>query len=495
MKKILFFLTVLLTINHVSFSQNRNIARGAVPGELYFIGGWYGTLYFNDTLRCAIYHLTENGKKLTMQCDVDCIAVQEDIMAPDCIIADATPGVVYNKNIYSKDSYDYSSLWISFDYGKNWIFREENIGSNSYISSNIEGLIYRGGYDGIFKSEDYGNIFSKFEAVSIGEPGLQYGEGWKVRTTALYQGKILHSYDFFETYTEFPIDSTFLFGSISGSFPDSFCGALPGEVYVSSCFPGGIYKISFSFDFGHTFRQVYKGEWSATKYSLRFMSDREPGVFYIIKHYNVEDNNHGAWHTKICVEYYRDYGEILEATFCHDIHKNYEYEEVICENTTHLETNVEQNSIQLQWTNTINNSCIRGYHIYRNNERITQQLLTDSAYLDENLLTGNYEYYVRTYYKEGCVSDSSNHIKESIEVGIKEMGVDKIVLYPNPTFNTVTIETNNFSKVEIYSAVGQLLKTALTNIVSLSSYKSGVYFLKVFDIEGNSVVRRVVVVK
>jgi len=42
--------------------------------------------------------------------------------------------------------------------------------------------------------------------------------------------------------------------------------------------------------------------------------------------------------------------------------------------------------------------------------------------------------------------------------------------------------------------MGQLLKTVATNIVDVSSYTSGVYILKVFDMENNSTTKRVVVV-
>jgi hypothetical protein len=70
---------------------------------------------------------------------------------------------------------------------------------------------------------------------------------------------------------------------------------------------------------------------------------------------------------------------------------------------------INQNSIQLQWSNTADN--IRGYHVFRNNVRITNEMLTITTYLDENLPDGKYKYYVRAYYQEGCVSDSSNHVK------------------------------------------------------------------------------------
>ena len=420
MKQTIFFLTLLLSVTSFTFSQDRGIARGATPGELYLSEDWYGIYYggppYYSTLRSAIYRLTENGKKLTKQYDADCFANPEVIMQTGIILADATSGVVYNKGVYFKNEKTHTTLWVSFDYGKNWTFREENIGSYNYYSTNFEGLIYRQGSNGAYKSEDYGLVFSKSETSSPGpEPGLINGEAFGVSTN-LYNGKLTHTYNFYETYTTISIDSQFVCCQIWGVFPDVYRGGLPGEVYVSSMFPYGNqynpdvkYKVSFSADTGHTFRHVYESEFlEAGGTYPTFMSDREPGVFYIVRKYEIEDKNPWGWHTKICVEYYRDYGETLVATYCHDITKDYEN-----------------------------------------------------------------------------------------EVGIKPITNDelRITVYPNPAFSTVTIEANNFSKVEIYNIFGQLLQIAKTQVVDVSAFNAGVYFFKVFDVESNSVVKRVVVVR
>jgi hypothetical protein len=233
-----------------------------------------------------------------------------------------------------------------------------------------------------------------------------------ITTAPYYDIRLLyHTNDFFLTATEISIDEQYVFGQMSQGFPDVYRGGLPGEVYISSWFPDNTYKVSFSADTGYTFRHVYISDVhppGATFYP-HFMSDREPGDFYIFQRYEVADANPLGWHIKLCIDYYRDYGEILEATFCHDLTRDYEYEEVICEHTTDLSSEIiNANSIQLQWSNTAEN--IRGYHIYRNNTCITSEMLTNTIYLDENLSDGVYEYYVRSYYQEGCVSDSSNHV-------------------------------------------------------------------------------------
>jgi len=501
MKRAFFFIPLLLLIGSISYAQNRNITSTATPCELYLTGSWYGVYDSNwgppyyETLRSAIYRITENGKKLTKQYDADYFANPEITMQPNVILADATSGVVYNRDNYSKDSYAHTALWVSFDYGKNWIFREENIGYVGYCGRIFEHIFYKVDNRDMFKSENFGENFEYSftfpPPYSIGGFGYKECEFYGFGSNPSYH--LQYTNDCADTFTIFPIDEQFVFGQICGIFPDVYRGGLPGEVYISSLFPDGSYKVSFSTDTGHTFRHVYMANYAdCTKDGFPvFMSDREPGVFYIVKSYQIEDKNPWGWHTKICIEYYRDYGETLEATFCHDIHKNYEYEEVLCENITHLAANVTQNSVQLQWTTSADKESIRGYHVYRDNERITKELLTEPSYIDKVLHSGNYEYYVKTYYKEGCVSDSSNHVRESVTVGIKEKGEGRkeIVLYPNPTTGELKVTSYELqvTSIEVFDIYGRkVLEPSLTVLRSydLTILQPGIYFVKILTDNG-----------
>jgi hypothetical protein len=313
-------------------------------------------------------------------------------------------------------------------------------------------------------------------------------EFMSITTNVYYKIRLLYyTNNFYLTATTIPIDSQFVFGCRS-ICPDIYRGGIPGEVYVSSWFPDDRYRVSFSTDTGRTFRHVYVSDvypvYAETK--PFFMSDREPGVFYIIKAEQVEDLNPWGHHTKLCIEYYRDYGEILEAIFCHDLTKDYEYEEIICDNTTLLEANISNNTIQLHWVNPAGN--IRGYHVFRNDTRITGTLLTEPTFLDENLPIGNYEYYVRTYYEMGCVSDSSNHVAVDIELGIASTTLsNQIQVYPNPAFTSITIEAENFNKAEIYNVFGQMLHISSNKIIDVISLSSGIYFVRVYTEKGMTV--------
>jgi len=375
----------LLCFCSVTVAQDRSVTYTSCPGELYLIGGWYGIYspiypWAYDTLQTAIYRITENGKKLTIQYDIDAFANPADTVVPYSILADATPGVVYVKTYYSKNSYFHTSLWTSFDYGKNWLHREENIGKKSYCGTcAVEGIIYRGEIDrSLWISKNHGNSF-EFDFIIP----LPYNSGITAYKECEFYalGKISQQYEIHYTdncansFTVIPIDSQFMFGNYSRP-PDVYRGGLPGEVYVSSMFPEGSskasYKVSFSADTGHTFRHVYVSDvfFIYDNSQPIFMSDREPGVFYILKAEQVEDFNPAGHHTKVCIEYYRDYGETLVATYCHDLHKNYGK---TCEAVNDLVSEKCGNScVLLTWSEPESSLPVEEYWVYRIAERRTQ---------------------------------------------------------------------------------------------------------------------------
>jgi hypothetical protein len=470
---VLFALLLLALSPFHSFSQYRSIARGAEPGELYIAGNWYGIynpIYGGyDTLQRAVFRFTENGKKLTIQYDANYFTEDLYEMWPGVILTDATPGAIYNNQVYSNGGYPYSQLYVSFDYGKNWIFREENIGQKFYHSANVDGIIYRGGTDGTFESKDYGNIFYHIEGGAGMETGLQYGEGFRLWCSNPYQGRIFHSYDFFFTFTEFPVDSQYVYVS-----PDVYRGALPGEVYITSRFPDWTFHVSFSADTGYTFRKVFISEsYNPWDYAPTFMSDREPGVFYIVRTEIVEDPNPWGEHKKICIYYFRDYGETLVDIYCHDITKNYGK---TCEAVNDLVSEkCSPNCVLLTWSEPESSLPVERYDVYRNQLRITNYELRENTYLDEDLPVGEYEYYVVTHYTTGCVSDTSNHVKETIETcePVNDLTAEKIndnsilLIWSEPKEEVVidgySIYRNNFKITETLIINNSFLDENLLN--------------------------------
>jgi len=213
---------------------------------------------------------------------------------------------------------------------------------------------------------------------------LQYGEAYGVSSHNPYQGNLTHTYNFYETYSTIPIDSQFVFGQIWGIFPDVYRGGKAGEVYVSSMFPEGnnraSYKVSFSADTGHTFRHVYVSKaYHPDEIKPIFMSDREPGVFYIVHQYEIEDSNPWGRHTRVCIEYYRDYGETLVDTYCHELTKD--YGKVFCKPVNDLAfEKPNPHTILLTWSKPETALQVEGYNIFRNNLPLNNALWTTTTY-------------------------------------------------------------------------------------------------------------------
>jgi len=236
MKKILLFLTILSTLSSFSFSQNRELARGTESGELYLAYGWYGIFHpiypGYDTLRTAVYRITENGKKITIQYDADFFADLTTIAMPGIIFADATPGAIYIKNYFTKDSYFHTSLWLSFDYGKNWIFRGENKGNIGFFGTGaVEGTIYKGGANReALRSKNHGESFEFDFFVP-----LPYVTGIAANKECEFFGLGKNSQQYELHYTDdcadsfrvFPIGAEFIYGPKSLGDPDVF----PGGTY------------------------------------------------------------------------------------------------------------------------------------------------------------------------------------------------------------------------------------------------------------------------
>ena len=528
MKRRLFFMIALIAVSGFVNAQQRSIARGAVPSELYVENIWYGI--YNpawgppvvDTMLRAIIHITDHGKTTKINYAEDTFIHTIDVphydttkMVPYWIISDATPGVIYNKG--SRYSYTLGywvqSFWVSFDYGKSWTFREEERSTIYYYPSDFGGLIYRGesiGYDKrISKSHDYGNNW-----LQIGEQGFMYISECGFDSCELFgitgsspdPWKLYHTYDWYDTYTSTSIDHQYIFGNMSGAFPDVYRGALPGEVYVSSWFPDWTYKISFSADTGQSFRVVYHSDsinfWGDDCEDLRFIPDREAGVFYIARNKLVEIDEYpdGDWwfYTQLCISHYRDYGETLVGTYCHDLMMHYPD---CCAGVLDMEAEVVNNNVALQWSIPEAESPPKAYRIYRNDTLLKE--LPQTAYLDENLPNGSYTYAVRAVYADGCESLSYNTVKVAIDVtgiGEKEKG-DGIVVFPNPTGGKiqVTAGANNYSpiqNIEVFDVFGRNMDIKFPSFGgvrggNISHLPTGMYFLRITT--GNGVVTRKVV--
>jgi hypothetical protein len=249
---------------------------------------------------------------------------------------------------------------------------------------------------------------------------------------------LYHTYDWYDTYTEIPIGEPYVYVQIW----DVLRGGLPGEVYIISRFPDNISKISFSADTGYNFRVVRQWKEGYTG----FITDRKAGDFYIVnfvtwrKPETIETRETWIGWNRTCVEHYTDYGETLVGTYCHDF--PIDYMDNLCAGVLDMEAEiVDKNNVSLRWNAPETEPPPIAYRVYRSDLLLEE--LSQMTYVDENLPDGNYVYFVRAVYADGCESLSYNIAKITINttsIGEKEKD-GRIVVYPNPTSGEIVVSS------------------------------------------------------
>ena len=76
---------------------------------------------------------------------------------------------------------------------------------------------------------------------------------------------------------------------------------------------------------------------------------------------------------------------------------------------------------------------------------------------------------------------------------VNENATAKFMVYPIPAEDEIQIQSEGFQKAEIYSLTGQKMLESLQNNMNVSQLSSGLYIIKVYDLEGNCDTQRFVV--
>ncbi len=287
-----------------SYSQ---ITRGAQPGELYISTDWYMDNY--GQVHYAIFHTTDNGEHITLQYE-NIESPPPDEMQVGKVLGDATNGALYNIGN--------NELWVSFDYGTSWEFRENYPGYTKFFSGVNQGLIFKGNSQGFFKSIDYAQSFEllpitvtcPFTEVGFFEPEFYgiYGEA------GIYFN-FVHTIDYGQTYSEIPIDSAVAFWAPGGHYPQISRGTESGEIYLVSWWLDSNYKIFHSVDKGYTWTEKYESDYINIYYwRVNYTAGREPGSFYVMR----SRINPAGDHVWLYIDYSSDYGETF-TTYFHDL--------------------------------------------------------------------------------------------------------------------------------------------------------------------------------
>lgn len=137
------------------------------------------------------------------------------------------------------------------------------------------------------------------------------------------------------------------------------------------------------------------------------------------------------------------------------------------------------------------------------------EILGNKVFLDEEY-TNHPVYFTLPQNDGGCIIVTSYALSNNtiqgklikmrredfnpIPCSVEELPQETVKVYPNPAKDRVTIDGTEAAEVQVYNALGQIVRTVQgTNEIDLRGLAEGVYLLRITDADGKSHAARVVV--
>ena len=180
-----------------------------------------------------------------------------------------------------------------------------------------------------------------------------------------------------------------------------------------------------------------------------------------------------ADHLIVASDDYPEVGEIIDyETTCRDCHPADRLE-------AEYQWTPEGYGVALSWD--WSGAGFWDYSVYRDDMLVYVTSNPDNKqYFDGNPPLGTSTYSVEVRYRFGndyCVSDK---VFADVEVtSVDELNA-AVALYPNPATNSFTVH-GNIKEVSVYDILGQCVHVGYDNVVNVSSWPDGLYFVRIVD--------------
>ncbi|WP_299557465.1 T9SS type A sorting domain-containing protein [Seonamhaeicola sp.] len=91
--------------------------------------------------------------------------------------------------------------------------------------------------------------------------------------------------------------------------------------------------------------------------------------------------------------------------------------------------------------------------------------------------------------------DITAQYSESCLLGVENVELNAITIYPNPARDLLTVSSNAgfIKKIELYDQFGQLMTTETSPDIHVSNYSTGVYFLWIETASGSKTFRKIII--
>lgn len=136
-----------------------------------------------------------------------------------------------------------------------------------------------------------------------------------------------------------------------------------------------------------------------------------------------------------------------------------------------------------------------GLILYRDGELLENEIITSEIYSDPITEIGTYKYSFAVVYNNYAIACPQTFDFEYLS--INENANNTMSVYPNPVKDNLTVTAENMTSIIISNALGQIVLeqnvVSDNEIISMTQYEAGVYFVRIITETGTAVERITVV--
>lgn len=464
MLKLKMILIIFLTFYGINQLKAQSMGQNA--GEIYLTFGWYyesgGTEY------SAVLHSDDFGRTFSVL-DTIIVIYPDYFFDAGWVMADATPGVLYR--------YTGPAFYRSMDHANTWESVDGLPNYSSYATGNVENEIFRRSGNVLYKSTDNASTWTQQNdsvtgwLVSGRIPGEiiyfnVFDNGYNNPVDVIVNHSLNDGADFASSH----IDTTVTGVRLWGMNPWLYKGSLDGEFYLVSWWPGGLFKIFHSIDYGQSFTLQYEQEIPEYCHYLYFTSGRGECEFYITIYQPLCTCSPG--YARFTLLHSNDCGKTFSEYF-HEMTPTYTGEPSSVAHMIAVDTEPEDGGV------------VEGAGKYPEDDLVTliahpMQNFVFSNWSENGTVLCEDPKLVLTADKTRRIVASFNNIS-NVSNNENEY---PLTLYPNPANRTITIKLPNAfdfenSFVEIYDIRGQRIAVIpileSKSIIDVSAFQAGIY--------------------
>lgn len=138
---------------------------------------------------------------------------------------------------------------------------------------------------------------------------------------------------------------------------------------------------------------------------------------------------------------------------------------------------------------------LKGFNVYRNREKLNEEVLSAFSYVDRNVVAGEYDYSVSAVYESGEEESELYYIelKATGNEGCGEQDA-RVAVYPNPVSDKLHVESPS-AAFEILSLSGKRMGRYEAGVheIDVRAYASGLYLLRFETADGSVWMEKLVI--